>query len=114
ERYTAAVMAEDVVRLLDHLRLPRAHLVGHSMGAVLAANVAARHPSRVATAALVAGPVDRESLENDLSRALRAAVPLLPPDVPRPLLDELSTAATRVGATRNTSKKSPAIIPVPA
>ena len=65
ERYTAAVMAEDVVKLLDHLRLPRAHLVGHSMGAVLAANVAARHPSRVATAALVAGPFFPDSVTTE-------------------------------------------------
>ena len=56
EQYTASLMAEDVVRLLDHLDLSRAHLVGHSMGAVVAANVAARHPGRVATATLVAGP----------------------------------------------------------
>ena len=49
-------MADDVVRLLDHLRISQAHLVGHSMGALVAANVAARHPSRVASVALVAGP----------------------------------------------------------
>jgi pimeloyl-ACP methyl ester carboxylesterase len=50
------LMADDVVRLLDHLRLSRAHLVGHSMGALIAANVAARSAARVATATLVAGP----------------------------------------------------------
>lgn len=51
-----AQMVEDVIRLLDHLRLPRAHLVGHSMGALIAANVAARHPGRVASAGLIAAP----------------------------------------------------------
>src|SRR5947209_5910950 len=40
-------MAEDVVRLLDHLKLPKAHLVGYSMGAIVAGKVAATHPERV-------------------------------------------------------------------
>ncbi len=40
-------MAADVVRLLDHLKLPKAHLVGYSMGAIVAGKVAATHPERV-------------------------------------------------------------------
>lgn len=40
-------MAEDVVRLLDHLKLPKAHLVGYSMGAIVAGKIAATHPDRV-------------------------------------------------------------------
>jgi pimeloyl-ACP methyl ester carboxylesterase len=40
-------MAADVVRLLDHLKLERAHLVGYSMGAFIAGYVAATHPERV-------------------------------------------------------------------
>ncbi|MCU0703948.1 MAG: alpha/beta hydrolase [Fimbriiglobus sp.] len=42
-----AEMAEDVIRLLDHLKLPKAHLVGYSMGAIVAGKVAAAHPDRV-------------------------------------------------------------------
>jgi pimeloyl-ACP methyl ester carboxylesterase len=42
-----AEMAEDVVRLLDHLKIKRAHLVGYSMGAFIAGNVVANHPERV-------------------------------------------------------------------
>jgi pimeloyl-ACP methyl ester carboxylesterase len=40
-------MARDVVRLLDHLKLPKAHLVGYSMGAIVAGKMAATHPERV-------------------------------------------------------------------
>ncbi len=49
-------MADDVARLLGHLRIGRAHLVGYSMGAAIAGNLVARHPSRVATALLIGGP----------------------------------------------------------
>jgi pimeloyl-ACP methyl ester carboxylesterase len=40
-------MAADVVRLLDHLKVDKAHLVGYSSGAFIAGNVAANHPERV-------------------------------------------------------------------
>jgi pimeloyl-ACP methyl ester carboxylesterase len=40
-------MAADVVRLLDHLKLEKAHLIGYSSGAFIAAKVAATHPERV-------------------------------------------------------------------
>jgi len=50
------VMGDDAIALLDAVQLRRAHLVGHSMGALVAANVAARFPDRVRTATLLAGP----------------------------------------------------------
>jgi pimeloyl-ACP methyl ester carboxylesterase len=50
------LIVDDVVRLMDHLKIARAHLVGHSMGALIAANVTARYPARVASATLIAGP----------------------------------------------------------
>lgn len=40
-------MAADVIRLLDHLKIGRAHLIGYSMGAFIAGKVAATHPERV-------------------------------------------------------------------
>lgn len=54
--------------------------------------------SAAAEAALEAGPASREGVESDLSRALRAAVPLLGPDL---VLAELETAASRVGLARS-------------
>ncbi len=50
--YTTADMAEDLRRLMDHLGIRSAHLVGHSYGAVTALHLAALHPERVATLAL--------------------------------------------------------------
>lgn len=46
EKY-GAEMAADVVRLLDHLGIKKAHLIGYSMGAFIAGKVAATHPDRV-------------------------------------------------------------------
>jgi pimeloyl-ACP methyl ester carboxylesterase len=40
-------LVEDVVRLLDHLHIKKAHLVGYSMGGIIAANFLAKHPDRV-------------------------------------------------------------------
>jgi pimeloyl-ACP methyl ester carboxylesterase len=45
-------MAEDVRRLLDHLELERAHVVGYSMGAKIANTFRSRHPQRVITLTL--------------------------------------------------------------
>jgi len=47
--------ADDLTRVLDHLALERAVIVGHSMGAWVAASTAARHPERVAAVVLVDG-----------------------------------------------------------
>jgi pimeloyl-ACP methyl ester carboxylesterase len=45
--YTADKMADDVVRLLDHLGVARALVAGYSMGACVALNMAVRHGKRV-------------------------------------------------------------------
>lgn len=46
-QYGAPIMAEDARRLLDHLGIDRAHVVGYSMGARIGAFLALRHPERV-------------------------------------------------------------------
>jgi pimeloyl-ACP methyl ester carboxylesterase len=45
-------MAEDAARLLDHLKIQKAHIVGYSMGAVITVKLLATHPERFLTATL--------------------------------------------------------------
>jgi pimeloyl-ACP methyl ester carboxylesterase len=45
--------AADIVALLDHVEVDRAHLVGHSEGAMIALVLAASHPDRVRSLALL-------------------------------------------------------------
>lgn len=49
-QYGAAIMAEDCRRLLDHLNIERADVMGYSMGARICAFLALNHPARVRTA----------------------------------------------------------------
>jgi pimeloyl-ACP methyl ester carboxylesterase len=45
-------LVADVVRLLDHLKIEKAHIVGYSMGGIIAGNFIAMHPDRVLSGTL--------------------------------------------------------------
>jgi pimeloyl-ACP methyl ester carboxylesterase len=45
-------LVEDVARLLDHLKIKKVHVVGYSMGGIIAANFMVKHPDRVLTGTL--------------------------------------------------------------
>lgn len=67
-------LAADVVEVLDHIGAGRVHLVGFSLGALVAEHIAACHPSRVGTLSLVSSVALRTPEERDaVVRRLRMA-----------------------------------------
>jgi aminoacrylate hydrolase len=52
--YTVERLADDIVRLMDALRIDRAHLVGHSTGGAIAQVLAIEHPERLASMVVAA------------------------------------------------------------
>ncbi|MGU3583681.1 alpha/beta fold hydrolase [Rhodococcus sp. C26F] len=53
EQYALQWWADDMIALLDALGVQHAHLLGHHTGAAIAATIAARHPGRTASLAMV-------------------------------------------------------------
>ena len=45
--YTTRMMADDTVHLMDHLGIEKAHIMGASMGGMIAQELAINHPERV-------------------------------------------------------------------
>jgi pimeloyl-ACP methyl ester carboxylesterase len=68
-----AAHASDVVALLDHLGIDRAHVLGHSMGAAAALELAVSHPDRVRSVVPVSVSVRPDGLHEDLTDPARMA-----------------------------------------
>ncbi|HVT14092.1 MAG TPA: alpha/beta hydrolase [Fimbriimonadaceae bacterium] len=100
-------MAEDVVRLLDYLKIKKAHLIGYSMGAFIAGKVAASHPERVLSvvyggqAPILAGQSSTGSNEVkvfakavDEGKGLGAYILYVwPADKPKPTMEQANSIA---------------------
>lgn len=54
---------QDVLRLLDHLSIGRAHLVGYSMGGAIATQMLTRYPERVLTLTLIGAGWEGDDLQ---------------------------------------------------
>ena len=55
------MLADDVVLLMDHLSIKKAHILGWSMGGNIAQEIALRHPERIASMTLVSTYMRRPS-----------------------------------------------------
>jgi pimeloyl-ACP methyl ester carboxylesterase len=64
---TPAVLADDVVLLLDHLGIDRAHVLGHSLGAAVALELAVSHPARVRSVVPISASVRADGMPEDLT-----------------------------------------------
>jgi pimeloyl-ACP methyl ester carboxylesterase len=65
-------MARDTAALLDALKIERAHVVGASMGGMIAQNLAALEPARVASLTSIMSTTGKRSLPPPTRRARRA------------------------------------------
>jgi pimeloyl-ACP methyl ester carboxylesterase len=52
EKAYGVELAEDVARLLDHLKIKKAHVIGYSMGGLITMKLMTLHPERVQSAVL--------------------------------------------------------------
>lgn len=56
---TSENLADDVAALLDHLKIPRADLIGYSMGGSVALQCAIRHPNKVRKVVVISAMLRR-------------------------------------------------------
>ena len=84
-------LALDVIRLMDHLGVSRAHAVGYSLGGIILAKLLTTHPERFASAVL-GGAAYRRSQTAAADRAADAAASEIEAGIYRALV--VSTAPT--------------------
>jgi pimeloyl-ACP methyl ester carboxylesterase len=102
---------QDVMRLLDHLSIDRAHVVGYSRGANIASRFTTRYPGRVRSVVFggwgVANPVATLTREDclvtsDLLARTEYPLPLMralgPPGAPSPTVDEQAALVRQFAA----------------
>jgi pimeloyl-ACP methyl ester carboxylesterase len=112
-------MTKDAVRLLDHLKIDKAHVVGYSMGGSIALQVAARYPERVRTATLGGMGLPQpgrqkfmEALADSLEQGKGfgpLVLALTPKDQPRPSAEQIKAIDAMLLA-RNDVKALAAVI----
>jgi pimeloyl-ACP methyl ester carboxylesterase len=104
-------MVEDVVRLMDHLKLRRAHVVGYSMGGFITMKLVADHPDRLLSATIGGAggvsPVD-DGAREEIAKSLEERKSLKPlfdrilaKDRPRPPEEQIKAFEQAVIASND-------------
>ncbi|MFC4275789.1 alpha/beta fold hydrolase [Achromobacter aloeverae] len=94
--YTLHDMVDDAVGLLDALDIERAHVVGSSMGGMIAQLLAARYPRRVLSLATLMSSTGNPELPGAAPEVLA----LLTGPAPHPATDEAAYLAHRMAQAR--------------
>lgn len=94
--YTLEDMADDAAALLDHLGIERAHVVGGSMGGMIAQVVAARHAARTRGLGVIFSSNNQPLLPPPGPQQLLAVITGPSPDSPRDVIIENSIRVSRI------------------
>jgi pimeloyl-ACP methyl ester carboxylesterase len=97
--YTLEHMADDAAALLDHLGIDRAHIVGASMGGMIAQIFAARYPDRTAGLGIIFSSNNSALLPPPAPKALLALIKGPSPDSPREVIVENSIRVSKIIGT---------------
>jgi pimeloyl-ACP methyl ester carboxylesterase len=99
--YTLEDMADDAAALLDHLDIKHAHIVGASMGGMIAQVFAARFPERTKTLGVIFSSNNSAFLPPPAPRALLALLKGPPPGSPREvIIDNAVRVSNIIGSPR--------------
>lgn len=94
--YTLEDMADDAAALLDHMGIERAHIVGASMGGMIAQIFAARFAERTKSLAVIFSSNNRPFLPPPAPRALLAVIKGPPPGSPREVIVDNVVRVTKI------------------
>ena len=73
-KFTIGNLTEDIIALMDHLSVPRAHIVGWSMGGCMAQELSLLYPKRVISLTLISAFMRRPSRSSYIMNAMIKAV----------------------------------------
>ena len=68
--FSSENLADDVAALLDHLKIPRADLIGYSMGGAVAMQCAIRHPDKVRKVVVISSTFRRDGMVKEALDAI--------------------------------------------
>jgi pimeloyl-ACP methyl ester carboxylesterase len=94
--YTLDDMADDAAALLDHLGIDTAHVVGGSMGGMIAQVFAARFAERTRSLGVIFSSNNQPFLPPPAPRALFSVLKGPPPNSPRDVIVENAVRVTRI------------------
>ena len=94
--YRLEDMADDAAALLDHLGIERAHVVGASMGGMIAQIFAARYPQRTGGLGIIFSSNNSALLPPPAPKALLSLIKGPPPNSPREVIVENSIRVSRI------------------
>jgi pimeloyl-ACP methyl ester carboxylesterase len=98
--YSIADMAADTIGVLDALGIDRAHIVGASMGGMIAQHIAAEHPQRVSALTLMMTTSGARGLPGSSAKARAAILDRrgLDPRNTEAMVDRLERVFTIIGS----------------